>query len=59
MTTDDFDRLNILADKVLNDSATDNELKDFSQLLSVWSISTSLNLFNGHHSLQQILKLPQ
>ncbi|MBA6346786.1 MULTISPECIES: hypothetical protein [unclassified Colwellia] len=46
MTTDDFDRLNILADKVLNDSATDNELKDFSQLLSMWSISTSLTTAN-------------
>jgi hypothetical protein len=57
MTNDDFDRLNTLADKALKGCATDNELKEFSQLLSMWNISTSLNLFNGHHSLQQTFKL--
>jgi hypothetical protein len=59
MTNDDFDRLNILADKALNDNTTDNEQKEFSQLLSLWSITTSLNLFIDHRPLQQAFKLQQ
>jgi len=35
MTNNDFERLNDLADKTLNEVVTDNELKEFSQVLNV------------------------
>ena len=59
MTNNDYERLNFLSDKTLNDSVTDDEITEFSQLLSLWSTTTTLNLFNGHHSLQKMLKLRQ
>ena len=49
MTGDEFERLNTLADKALNEVVTDNELKEFSQLLNVWNESTELNLFSHHN----------
>ena len=59
MTGDDFERLNTLAGKALNDIATGNEIKEFNQLLTVWNESAELNLFSSHHSLQLSPKLQQ
>jgi len=57
MTRDDIERLNNLADKALNDVATDNEFKEFNQLLTQWNESAELNLFTRHHALQLTPKL--
>ena len=59
MTDNDFERLNVLADKALNDIATGNELKEFKQLLTEWNESAEMNLFSGHHSPQLTPKLHQ
>lgn len=59
MTSDDFERLNTLADKALNDTATSNELKEFNQLLTVWNESAELNFFSEHHALHLKPKLHQ
>jgi len=51
MTNNDFESLNDLADKALNEAVTDNELKEFGQLLNVWNESTELNLFSRRNTL--------
>ncbi|MFT7109658.1 MAG: hypothetical protein ACI843_001320 [Psychrobacter glaciei] len=56
MTEDDFERLNTLADKALNDSATNNELSEFNQLLTLWNESAEFNLYSGHHWHQRTPK---
>ena len=50
MTNNDFERLNALADKALNEVVTDNELIEFSKLLSVWNESTELNLYSHRNT---------
>ena len=47
MEADDFERLNTLSEKAMNDIVTPNELKEFSQLLSTWNESTEYNLLQG------------
>jgi len=47
MEKEDFERLNILTEKAMNDIATPNELKEFSQLLTTWNESAEYNLFQG------------
>lgn len=49
MNHDEFERLNHLSAKALNETATPNEMKEFSQLLNDWNQSVELNLFNGLH----------
>ncbi|MFT5757012.1 MAG: hypothetical protein ACI9LM_001737 [Alteromonadaceae bacterium] len=49
MTKDEFDRLNFLSEKSLNETATEPELKEFSQLLDAWNNSVELNLFGGFY----------
>jgi len=51
MTNNDFERLNDLADKALNEAVTNNELKEFSQLLNMWNDSTELNLYSHRNTL--------
>lgn len=48
MNNVDFDRLNFLADKALNEKATNAELEEFNQLLTVWNESIELNLFSNY-----------
>ncbi|WP_257173763.1 hypothetical protein [Colwellia sp. M166] len=50
MNQDEFDRLNHLSEKALQEMATDNELEEFSQLLNDWNLSVELNLFSGLHN---------
>ena len=45
MTNDNFERLNLLADKALSETMTSNELKEFSKLLNMWNESTELTSF--------------
>jgi len=47
MEKEDFERLNTLSEKAINDIATPNELKEFSQLLTTWNESTEYNLLQG------------
>lgn len=47
MNADDFDRLNELSLKTLNNDATHTELIEFSNLLKMWNVATEFNLFNG------------
>ena len=49
MDTNEFNRLNLLSEKVLHDTATSTELDEFNQLLSIWNTATELNLFNGKY----------
>jgi len=48
MTNKEFERLNDLAVKALNETATGNELKKLSFLLSLWNETVELNLLSGH-----------
>ncbi|NQZ82902.1 MAG: hypothetical protein HRT52_17975 [Colwellia sp.] len=50
MNTDEFERLNFLSEKALNETATDPELKEFSHLLNSWNSSVELNLFGGFYN---------
>jgi len=50
MNTDEFERLNYLSEKSLNETATDVELKEFSQLLDTWNSSAELKLFGGYYT---------
>jgi hypothetical protein len=44
MTSDEFDRLNSLSEKALNETASRNELKEFNELLEDWNTSVEFNL---------------
>jgi hypothetical protein len=46
----DFERLNLLSEKALHDTATSTELTEFNQLLSIWNTAAEVNLFNGKYS---------
>jgi len=50
MNQDEFERLNHLSEKALNETATPHEMKEFSQLLNDWNQSVELNLFSGLHN---------
>ena len=50
MNQDEFERLNHLSEKSLNETATPQEMKEFSQLLNDWNLSVELNLFSGLHN---------
>ena len=49
MKKEDFERLNMLSEKAINDIATPNELKEFSQLLTTWNELTEYNLLQGFY----------
>jgi hypothetical protein len=46
MNMDEFDRLNTLSEKVLAETASYDDLKEFNELLNDWNTSAELNLFN-------------
>ena len=48
MSTDKYERLNFLSEKVLNETATASEITEFNGLLSEWNSSVELNLFGGY-----------
>jgi hypothetical protein len=50
MNQDQFERLNHLSEKSLNENATPQEMREFSQLLNDWNLSVELNLFSGLHN---------
>jgi len=45
MTDNDFERLNALADKALNEVVTDIEIKEFNKLLTLWNDAIEISLF--------------
>jgi hypothetical protein len=45
MDVTEFERLNHLSEKSLNDNATLHEMKEFEQLHSKWNKSEEFNLF--------------
>jgi len=49
MGTNEFERLNLLSEKALHDTATSTELAEFNQLLSIWNTAAEVNLFNGKY----------
>jgi hypothetical protein len=56
MTNDNFERLNVLDNKVLSGTASDDELKEFNQLLKLWNESAEQNLFSDDHLIQALSK---
>ena len=50
MNQDEFERLNRLSEKVINETVTPHEMKEFFQLLNDWNLSVELNLFSGLHN---------
>ena len=46
MNQDEFERLNHLSEKALNETATPHEMKEFSQLLNDWNQSIEMNVFS-------------
>jgi hypothetical protein len=51
MNMDQFERLNTLSEKAINDTATVNELEEFSNLLIAWNQSTEYNLLHATNTL--------
>jgi hypothetical protein len=49
MDTNEFNRLNLLSEKALHDTATSTELDEFNQLLSIWNTAAEVNFFNGKY----------
>ena len=49
MNKDEFNRLNQLSEKALNETATDVEMREFTALLAIWNSSVELNLFGGFY----------
>jgi len=49
----EFDRLNMLSEKALHDTATSIELAEFNQLLTIWDTAAEVNLFNGKYSSEE------
>ncbi len=47
MKSEEFERLNTLSEKAINDIVTPNELKEFNQLLTAWSESVEYNSLPG------------
>jgi len=47
MLSKEFDRLNVLSEKAINDIVTPTELKEFNQLLTAWSESAEYNSLPG------------
>jgi len=50
MTSDEFDRLNNLSEKIIEHNASVNELKEFNALLDVWGACVEFNLNSGSRS---------
>ena len=48
MTSKEFERLNALAEKALNEVATGYELEELSLLLSLWNEAVEFNQLSGH-----------
>ena len=44
MTNEEFERMNILSEKAMNETASRNELKEFNELLDDWNTSVEFNL---------------
>jgi len=49
MDTEDFERLNLLSEKALNDTLTPNELVEFNELYADCGSLTELQLFGGFY----------
>lgn len=47
MKTEEFERLNALSEKAMDNIATPNELEEFKQLLMTWNESAEYNLLQG------------
>jgi hypothetical protein len=47
MDTEEFERLNLLSEKAINDSLTPIELEEFNKLFTSWNESTEYNLIQG------------
>jgi hypothetical protein len=50
MNTEQFERLNTLSEKAINDTATINELEEFNHLLIAWNQSTEYNLLQATYT---------
>jgi hypothetical protein len=50
MKTEEFERLNTLSEKAMNDIATPHELEEFKQLLITWNESAEYNLLQGFYT---------
>jgi hypothetical protein len=48
MSLEEFERLNELSEKALNETASEAELKEFSALLASWNASAELRLYGGY-----------
>jgi len=48
MSLEEFERLNELSEKALNETASEAELKEFSVLLASWNASAELRLYGGY-----------
>jgi len=50
MTSNEFERLNTLSEKALNETASRNEMTEFNELLNNWNSCGEFNLMNDLHS---------
>jgi hypothetical protein len=50
MEKEDFERLNTLSQKAINDTVTTTELEEFKRLLTIWNDSTEYNMLHCLYS---------
>jgi hypothetical protein len=56
MTNDEFERMNNLSEKAIQNLASDEELKEFIELVSDWNESSQFNINNGLSNLRYMNK---
>ena len=54
MANDEFERLNTLSQKAINETASQNELKELSTLVEDWNKSVQFNLTHGLSNLRHL-----
>lgn len=47
MKTEEYERLNSLSEKAINETLTPSELNEFKLLLTIWNDYTEYNLLQG------------
>lgn len=59
MNREQFNRFNRLSEKVLTETATPYEVKEFNYLLKLWNQSTEFNFINRVHLHKIISEAPE
>lgn len=59
MNREQFNRFNRLSEKVLTETATTYEIKEFNYLLKLWNESAEFNFINRVHMYKIVSEAPE